>query len=183
MSTTNSPPRPEQFRGWLPGAGLRWQEPVWILGSVKRSRVLYAAVARAALRERTVLASDAQMVITEAVGIVADLRDTSTRKEDTIDFLERAKDHTKLGRELSKDIWVQFIYQVVNARDRYLRKTDQTQIDAEKDQVSDLAKAADKLYKAAGKHGNEWDWLSLEVLASDDLMGETASGRDALGWE
>ncbi|KAK0716608.1 hypothetical protein B0T21DRAFT_352035 [Apiosordaria backusii] len=159
---------------------LAFQEPVWILSSAERSRALYSAIARAARRDRTVLARDAQTVITEAVEVVADLRATSTRKEHIIDFLERAKDQTKLGRVLSKDIWVQFIYQVVSARDQYLRKTDKAQIEG---QESDLAKAADKLYAAAGKHGNEWDWLALEVLASDDLMGESASGRDALDWE
>ncbi|KAK0665314.1 hypothetical protein QBC41DRAFT_306289 [Cercophora samala] len=184
--------RADQFRDWLPRAGLRFPgvgtpgnegSAARLLSTDERNRALYLAAGRVAMKARTVHARDAQMVFTRAIQIIAGIRDASKKKEHIIDFLGDVKDETPLGKELPKDIWVEFVFRVVSARDRYLRKTPKEQIDAEADQVSDLAKAADQLYTAAGKHGNEWDWLSLEILVSPELMGESPISHSALDWE
>ncbi|KAK0665299.1 hypothetical protein QBC41DRAFT_379939 [Cercophora samala] len=148
------------------------QKPVWQLRNDRLNKEVTAAVGRLAIRDRTVLASDARSVLVEALEATAASRSGDDRKESTLDFLERIKDSIRLGRELSNGAWIELIYRLVWARDRYLRQGNADKFNAERENVSALALAVDKLYEAAGKHGNEWDWLAMEIYNDPKLNGE-----------
>jgi hypothetical protein len=66
---------------------------------------------------------------------------------------------------------IELVYQIVNSRAAYERKTPAAQKLGNRDQLTALAHAADGLLDAVGKH---WDWMALEFYALPHLMGEEA---------
>ncbi|KAK3990927.1 hypothetical protein QBC44DRAFT_393864 [Cladorrhinum sp. PSN332] len=72
--------------------------------------------------------------------------------EGMIEFLERAAEWSELGRSLGGEIWIELVYQIVWARDQFVRKAPMEEQDGVKDQLTALAYAADNLLDAAGTH-------------------------------
>ncbi|KAK4203210.1 hypothetical protein QBC40DRAFT_251436 [Triangularia verruculosa] len=163
---------------WFPTVGFIWQNgnrssKISVLRTAERNSTLMRAIAKAARHGRTTRQSDAEQLLVETFECVARMRRGSLAREHILDFLSGVREGCILGRELPENMWIELMYQVVWARDEYLRKTSKARQDAERSQVPELARAADNLLKACNENGNAWEWASLEMMAyPNELLGE-----------
>ncbi|KAK0665300.1 hypothetical protein QBC41DRAFT_306274 [Cercophora samala] len=165
---------------WFPTIGFIWRNTkrsatVTVLRNNERNTTLIRAIGTAGRNGRTTRQSDAEQLLVNTFHTLARTRRASPTHEHILDFLSRAREDCRLGRELSEDMWIEFVYQVIWAREEYLRRTPKARQDAVKEDLPELSYAADSLLKACNENGNEWEWASLEMMAyPNELLGENS---------
>ncbi|KAK0725031.1 hypothetical protein B0H67DRAFT_120166 [Lasiosphaeris hirsuta] len=90
-------------------------------------------------------------------------------EEDILDFLGRAQGFVPLAAELTEDVWIEFVYQLVAARERYIHEVPGKQRYKDLRKLTGLADEVDWMLRTAGR---KWDRLTLEIIAYPHLMGE-----------
>ncbi|KAK4462587.1 hypothetical protein QBC42DRAFT_286353 [Cladorrhinum samala] len=95
---------------------------------------------------------DARRVVNRALEATVDGLEGIGPDEDIVDFLGRAAQFSNLGRALEEDVWVELVYQIVLAREKYMREASDEEKKGNQDRMTAMAWRAEELLQEAGDH-------------------------------
>ncbi|KAK5659247.1 hypothetical protein OQA88_1339 [Cercophora sp. LCS_1] len=167
----------------LPRLGFHWKQGQGsprIMRNDARDALIQRALIDINGPEQMLKKKEARELLTNAVTTVATLAADSEHGmapgEDILDFLGRAQQYTKFAGTIEEDVWIELIYQLVSARERYEEEVPAARRAGDRELLTALAHAIDQLVAVVG---SRWDRFSLEFFVFPGLMGESADYSDS----